>query len=216
MNVLIPSLLLSITLIVSILPYGYSQGIDFNQFSPDKGFGFKITELVWAIQEELTFDPERKANIKMQHAVEIQDKIETMIENKEPIPVGLEESRQEKLSDVRKIIESSGNEISKVDELKLVGTLQQMGLLSDVNEIRTLYGQFYSVLNSDNEELQNEYNDRVNSLGSWDRYCIGDFDIKRFKGLTQEEQFDLLTDYCEEIKNVDRKTLIRIGEILDG
>ena len=52
-------------------------------------------------------------------------------------------------------------------------TLRQMG---EVNNIRILYSQLPSVVNA-SDEIKQRYNDKVNSLDTWQKFCIGEFDV---------------------------------------
>ena len=85
--------------------------------------------------------------------------------------------------------------------------LTQTKELYDINK---LYSEFPDVKARNNPQELQEFNDRVNSLESWKKYCNGSFDITNFDHDTLS--FDKLANqYCPPLKD---KSIAEIKEIL--
>ena len=89
----------------------------------------------------------------------------------------------------------------------IMSFLTQTKELYDINQ---LYSEFPDVKARNNPQELQEFNDKVNSLESWKKYCNGKFDINNFNHDTLS--YDKLADqYCPPLKD---KTIAEVKEIL--
>ena len=193
-----------------MFPTAHAQ-TNFNNFSPASPIGFQIQQFIFDIQEIITVDPEKKAELMLSHANEIQSQIDELDKNSQLIPAEYEEKRQEKLQKAQEIITNlqQTNPDQSLDALENVAS--KLSSLTEINEIRVLYGQFPEVLASDDEALKQEFNDKVNSLDSWNDNCFGNFDVDDYQ--MTNESYEKLAQKCTPLKEY---SLQKVRMIVSG
>ncbi len=175
-----------------------------NDIAPDTDFGFFISSIVQDIREAVTFDPIKKAEVKLEHARLQQEEINRLDSTGMPIPIALEERRIQKLNEASEIINGNWkNDRYGLDDLlpfdKEYKMLREMG---EINDIRILYSQLPSVVNSD-DAIKQEYNDKVNSLETWKNNCTGEFNVDDMKPL--RKAIDKLEVQCPKLVDLQDK-----------
>ncbi len=175
-----------------------------NDIAPDTDFNFFISSIVQDIREAVTFDPIKKAGIKLEHARLQQEEINRLDSTGMPIPIALEERRIQKLNEASEIINGNWkNDKYKLDDLlpfdKEYKVLREMG---EINDIRILYSQLPRVINSD-DAIKQEYNDKVNSLETWKNNCTGKFNVDDMKPL--RKAIDKLEVQCPKLVDLQDK-----------
>jgi len=147
------------------------------RFAPDTDFGFFIRTVTNNVSEALTFNDERRAELKLQHAQVDQDEINDLDSRGLPIPLQLEQRRIAKINEATEILNNRierNQTITDKDNLTdRFDTLREMG---ELNDIRILYSQLPRVIESDHATKQ-QYNEKVNSLDTWQNNCHGEFDV---------------------------------------
>ena len=150
------------------------------RISPNADFGFTMNVFREDVREFFTFDPTAKAELKLQHAQEQQNKINDLDSRGMQIPLVHEERRIQKLNEAREIINNQENSI-------LSTTFNQLREMGELNDIRVLYSQLPRVVNAD-QQTKDDYNEKVNSLQTWKNNCRGEFDVDNMVPLSQAVQ----------------------------
>ena len=83
-----------------------AEPFNFNNFSPSSPIGFKIQSFIHTVTESFTLDPQDKAELKVKHAQEIQEQIETLDQNNQLIPIEYEQVRIQKLEEAKDLVEN--------------------------------------------------------------------------------------------------------------
>ncbi len=133
------------------------------------------------VQETLTFNPTQKAQLKLQHAQELQDQIDQLDMQGIEIPEEVERRRLQKLGEVQNIVEGS---ISTA-RTSLQDALDKIRLVGELNDIRILHSQFANVIQNGTPQEQQDFENRVNALQTWNKYCSGVFDLDDYKPINQ-------------------------------
>jgi len=147
------------------------------RISPNADFGFTMNVFREDVAEFFTFDPTAKAELKLKHAQEQQNKINDLDSRGLQIPLVFEERRIQKLNEAREIINNQEDSI-------LTSTFNQLREMGELNDIRILYSQLPRVINAD-QQTKDDYNQKVNSLQTWQNNCIGEFDVDNMVPLSQ-------------------------------
>ncbi len=156
------------------------QNSAIRDIAPALSFNERLQFFFQDIGELFTFNPVAQAQLKLEHAQERQDAIDLFDSRGLAIPLEFEERRVQKLDEANVILRDSieqemmfedGQRVS--DVVETFNTLRQMG---ELNDIRVLYSQIPSIIDS-SPEVKEEYNAKVNSLVSWQENCVGDFDV---------------------------------------
>lgn len=188
--------------------------------APALSFNERLQFFVQDIQEAFTFNPVAQAQLKLQHAQERQNQIDELDSRGLPIPLEFEERRVQKLDEANIILNTSiedamffqdGQRVS--DVVETFNTLRQMG---ELNDIRVLYSQIPSIIDS-SPEVKEEYNAKVNSLVSWKENCVGDFDVDSLLPLSStiaklENQCPKLVELQEKFGR-ERLRLLVTGQV---
>ncbi len=148
--------------------------------SPSTDFGYALKIFREDVSEAFTFDPEKKAELKLKHAQERQDEINQLDFSGNQIPLEIEERRIQKLNEARILIENRENTM-------LSNTFDSLREMGELNDIRILYSQLPRVVDAD-ELTKIKYNEKVNSLNTWRNNCDGAFSVDEMKPLGQAVQ----------------------------
>jgi len=128
-------------------------------------------------QEFITFDPTKKAQLKLQHAQELQAQIDILDSQGVEIPEELERRRLQKVGEAQNIVETS----IQGAKIALQDAIDQIILVGELNEIRILHSQFANIIQNGTPQEQQDFQLRVNSLNTWQKHCLGMFYIDQFK-----------------------------------
>lgn len=165
------------------------------RIAPSTDFGYALKIFREDISEAFTFNQEKKAELKLQHAQKLQDEINRLDFSGNQIPLEIEERRIQKLNEARAIIEKKDNSI-------LTGTFDSLREMGELNDIRILYSQLPRVIDAD-EQTKQEFNEKVNSLQTWKNNCRGDFNIEDMKPLGHAVQ--KLEIQCPKLVDLQEK-----------
>ncbi len=200
----IATLSLFVILVMSMsVPSAFAQqdfNINFKGFSPDAPIGFHIQQFFADVTEEFTFDPIKKAELKVKHAQDIQDQIDELDRVNKVIPAEYEEKRVQKLTEVSELLTT----VPTSEKSNIQIAVDKLTELTEVNKIRILWGQFPNVISSD-DATKADFNKRVNELASWNNNCSGSFDVKDFR-LTNES-FDKLAKQCPALQDYSQNKI---------
>lgn len=179
-------------------------------------FSWSMKTLGEDIAEAFTFNPLEKAELKLKHAEERQREIDHLDFNGEAIPIEYEERRVQKLNEASTIINSNWKdnryELSDFtffdEEYKL---LRNMG---ELNDVKVLYSQLPRIMQS-GDEVKERYNEKVNSLQTWQDFCHGEFDVDTLG--TMRTAVDRLEVQCPELVVLqERYGTDRLQKIVKG
>ncbi len=165
--------------------FSFSNDSFIKRISPNTDFSYALQVFRENIAEAFTFDPERKAELKLKHANNEQNRINQLDITGNQIPIAYEERRIQKLNEAKAIIsdkfESDGMYQDKKRLTHVWESLREMG---ELNDVRILYSQLPRVINAD-DDTKREYNEKVNSLETWKNNCMGEFDVDELRPLNQ-------------------------------
>lgn len=197
------------------------------RFSADLTIVQRVQNVFADIQQALTFDPLAKAKLKLAD-IERQQSIITQNEaNGLPIPIEAEERRIEKLNEVNElvgeiktrqigtedefrtavcdetIIQATGhcihpNDVNK-DTLEIAKEIDLLNNVGELNDIRILYSQADAVGEAD-QATKDAYNAKVNSLETWNEFCLGEFDIDDYHPIN--DNIEKLEMACPELADL--------------
>ena len=196
--------------------FDFGDDKELRELTPEVDFNWILKIFREDIIEFFTFDPIEKAEVKLQIAEERQREIDNLDSRGLAIPLEYEERRVQKLNEASDIL----NNVSTVTDNPLLPiiiesfeTLRQMG---ELNDIRVLYSQLPTVINA-NDVIKQRYNDKVNSLDTWQENCIGEFDVDTLRPLRTavdklEEQCPKLVELQEQFGR-ERLRLLVTGQI---
>jgi len=151
------------------------QDKELRELAPPVDFSWSLKIFREDVLEFFTFDPIEKAELKLQHAQERQLEIDNLDTRGFAIPIEYEERRVQKLNEASDILNKS-NEEGRVILPELVETFDTLRAMGELNDIRVLYSQLETVAIAD-EQTKANFNQKVNSLRTWQENCIGEFDI---------------------------------------
>ena len=154
-------------------PFDFGTDQELRQLTPEPDFGWRLKIIGEDFREFFTFNPLEKAQLKLQFATERPLEIDDLYSRGLAIPIEYEQRRIPKLNEATVIINSNPDSPILSIVIDSFETLRQMG---EVNNIRILYSQLPSVVNA-SDEIKQRYNDKVNSLDTWQKFCIGEFDV---------------------------------------
>lgn len=152
---------------------------------------WKVKMFLQDIKEMITLDPEKRAELKLQHAKDRQVEIESMTRQNKPIPPEFTQSVQLKIAEADDL--SKRNNLGAFDDA--ISFFKSVG---EVNKIRQLYSQFPSMQNATDEE-KDQFNAEINSLESVKRYCMGKIDVRDYK--SDYNSFSKLVEKCPILKS---------------
>jgi len=152
-----------------------AQDKELRELAPPVDFSWSLKIFREDILEFFTFDPIEKAQLKLQHAEERQLEIDNLDTRGFAIPIEYEERRVQKLNEASDILNKS-NEEGRVILPEIVETFDTLRTMGELNDIRVLYSQLETVAIAD-EQTKVNFNQKVNSLRTWQENCIGEFDI---------------------------------------
>ena len=177
-----------------ILPSAYADSF----LEPKENFIFGIKNFVQDVIITITPE-ENRGQVIAEFAREIQTTIDDKSKHGEVISLDLEERRKELLNTEVRIGGFSGRVID-MDNIR-----SEIESIADMNQIRILYSQFPDCIESCTPEQKDIFNNKVNSLDSWQDKCSGIFDIDDYTYSTNS--FDDLSDKCPDLKNYSHKHL---------
>ena len=182
-------------------PFDFGTNQELRELAPEPDFGWRLKIIGEDFLEFFTFNPLEKAQLKLQHAEERQKEIDDLDMRGLPIPFEYEERRIKKLNEAEKILtETSAIENTVLQRvIQSFETLRQMG---ELNNIRVLYSQLPTVVNA-NDEVKQAYNDKVNSLKTWQENCVGTFDVDSL--LPLNTAIDKLEVQCPKLLELQKQ-----------
>jgi len=158
------------------------------RISPSTDFSYALQVFREDIHEAFTFNPEQKAELKLKHAQEEQERINLLDISGNQIPLQHEERRIQKLNEAKEIIQQKfESEGTYQDRERITDTWDLLREMGELNDIRILYSQLPRVINAD-DDTKREYNEKVNSLDTWKNNCTGSFDVDDMKPLRKAVQ----------------------------
>lgn len=196
-------LIIPIVLVMMVIPV-YA---DNNNAKPTLQWQIKV--FFEDVQELITTDPQKKAQLVLEHVEQRQIEIDYLESQNQPIPKEFEERRLAKLDQAERLVADS-MDLPFSDEhgvmpktasdsadplVKAISTLKRVG---ELNEIRIAYSEFPDVINSGDENQIKEFNEKINSLDTWNDYCSGTFDANEYSH--DPASFDRLTEKCPALK----------------
>lgn len=114
-------------------PEAYAQG---NDVRPD--FNWRVKVFLGDLHEWITINPVRLAELKIIHAEERQQEIQSYIDDRRSVPPEFEANRQKKILEAERIL--SGEDTTLLTKITgAINTLKQVG---DFNEIRIAVSEF--------------------------------------------------------------------------
>ena len=182
--------------------------LNFNGFSPDAPVMFKVQQFFAGVSESLTFDQDKKAELKLKHAQDIQDQIDELDRVNKVIPAEFEEKRLEKIQQAQTIL--SNEPMANVDREPMQDIINKLTTVSELNQIRILWGQFPNVISAD-DATKADFNKRVNALKSWDNNCSGSFDVDDYR--MTNESFEKLAQKCPAVQDYSQN---KIRHLISG
>lgn len=175
------------------------------------GFGLFFKGLIFDIKETIEFNPQKRAELKIQHANEIDADIQTRIKNNENIPQELVDLQKRKLDEAQKIVDEHAADIAtdKSSIFEHVRTVLTEAFSK--SEIRQVQADF-AVLRSEQDpqkraELARQLDEKVNKP-SINRVCLGRIDSVAIAN--SENPYSALQDRCQILKLLPENQALRI------
>lgn len=202
-----------VTLSMSVVPaYAQSDNQGFSFAKPD--FVFQITNIIEDIRLGFAIGQDKIELIK-EFALDKQTRIDEALSRGETVSLAVEERRNDILDKV-----STFDATRYCDELDTVAyTCDSLGnnnpffkikndinQLAEYNEIRILFSQFDECTTQCSEIEKEQFNEKVNSLDTWQNKCSGSFDIHDY-ALT-DSSFDRLSNVCPDLNKYSKNHLI--------
>jgi hypothetical protein len=186
-------------ILLPVLPYAHAQQ-SFSFEQPD--FIFQIQTIVEDIRLGFATGAD-KASLIVEFAKDKQTRIDTALARGETLPLAVEERRNELINtEVKTETNSDGVRVETIFN----NFNNEYNKLAELNEIRILYSQFDDCKMTCTEQDKQVFNDKVNSLDSWEKKCSGTFNIDNFD--YSDSGFDKLSNSCPELKTYDRNSLL--------
>jgi len=171
-------------ILATVLSIGFMSPVGAEAETPN--LFWKVKMFLQDIKEMITLDPEKRAELKIEHAKDRQIVIETMTKQNKPIPPEFTTSVNLKVAEADDLVKR--NNLGAFDD-----TLSILKSVGEVNKIRQLYSQFPAMQDATESE-KDQFNAEINSLESVKRYCIGEIDVRDYK--SDYNSFSKLTEKC--------------------
>ncbi len=162
----------------------------FSFAQPD--FVFKITNIIEDIRLQISSGQDKIELIK-EFALDKQTRIDTALARGETVSLEIENRRTE--------IINKANNITPFESIR-----KELEVLGEMNQIRILYSNFDECTTQCSEIEKEQFNEKVNSLDTWQNKCSGDFDIHDYS--LSNSSFDDLTQKCPDLKQYSKNHLI--------
>ena len=162
---------------------------------------WKVKIFVQDIKEMITIDPEKRAELKLEHAKDRQIEIETMSKQNKPIPPEFSYSVDLKIAEADDL--AKRNNLGMFDD-----ALSFFKSVGEVNKIRDFYSKFPEMQDATEKE-KDIFNAEMNNLESVKRYCLGKLDVRDYD--QNLSSFNALTEKCPNLKT---KTVVEIKDHL--
>ncbi len=161
-------------------------------------FVFKIKNIIEDIRLKISSGQDKIELIK-EFALDKQTRIDTALARGETVSLAIEERRTDILD---KIDKNSGAVSNGVFGWSVPSEIVQLG---EMNQIRILYSNFDECTTSCSEIEKEQFNEKVNSLDTWQKKCTGTFDIHDY-ALT-DSSLDRLSNVCPDLNKYSKNHL---------
>ena len=168
-----------------------------SQVEPTISWHFK--NFIQDAQEFFTINPTAKAQLKLQHAQDLQNQIDTLDNKGIEIPEEVERRRLQKLGEAQNIVESSVQDAKTT----LQNVIDQMKSIGELNQIRILHSQFANIVQNGTPDEKKAFEAKVNALDTWNKYCIGDFSLSEFDRPTKNS-WTVLKQKCPVLNSWEK------------
>lgn len=177
-----------------------------NSFTePRADFGFAVKSFVQDII--IAVSPEEKRGERIAEFVfDLQKDIDAKTKRGEIVSLDVEDRRKDLMNRFETTVSNTQNGITaKLPSEALTNLKADLELLGELNEIRILYSQFPECLKNCTPEQKDIFNEKVNSLQTWDNKCTGKFNIDDYKWT--DASFDDLSKKCPDLQKYDKMHL---------
>jgi len=181
-------------------PFDFGTEQELRELRTEADFGWRLKIIGEDFIEFFTFDPLQKAQLKLEFAQERQNEIDELNSQGLPIPVEYEQRRIQKLNEAIEIFNQRENTMFT----ETITTIQSLREMAEFNQVRVLYSQLETVLNSP-QQVKDAFNSKVNSLDAFQENCIGEFNVDDFSLLSLDSSFEKLEEQCPRLEELEKK-----------
>ena len=199
------------------IQFAYAQG---NDVRPD--FNWRVKVFLGDLHEWITINPVRLAELKLIHAEERQQEIQSYIDDRKPVPPEFEANRQKKIIEAERILSGEDTTLltrftDTINKLKQVGDFNEIKIaVSEFEKLREICNAGTIIVENDDftmiakagpeplgcQVLANEIDNRINSLDSIKQNCIGEISSLELSKL--DDPYAQLQIQCPVLKAIRR------------
>lgn len=183
-------------------PFDFGTNQELRELQTQPDFGWRLKIIGEDFLEFFTFNPLEKAQLKLQFAQERQNEIDQLTTQGLPIPVQYEERRIQKLNEAIEIFNETDSQAILPETISSIGAIESLREMAEFNEVKILVSQIPDVILSP-QDVQDAFNQRVNSLDVYQENCVGEFDVLNFVPL--DLAFEKLEEQCPRLEELEER-----------